>query len=698
VPVLDCSKPMPGWVVCFNPLGCDGQFQYLRSRDVYFSGRQLTKVKSAKRSCMRCEELGLPPDKVVALHQEREQEQALARAQGQRAGGGSGGRHCNPSNRARARTCVAYLESAVGQQLLQCAADHPDLFEAYAYHLHGMTRNRGAPLPHAEIVRVGLAQWREGRSEGGGKASDDCPTSVLNLGCGWRERIDAVEEAAVSLKIPVEALAHVDVFQYWADPRIMVGDMYDTANISDERFTAGASFDVILAVNCIYQMSRADQFVHEVARLLRNGGVAVIVQYDGFLGEAILAVARAAVERDDLAVVRYEEGQAGARAAAATAEADARSTHAPGAVALAPGAGVAPVPIWPANVVVLVKREPGSFKGGAGFEPVELPRRNLRSPLTTGATFGLTYTVLGHYHGQTIRGSFTSPHALAKTRHGEHLRNLRLGQHPSPKLQRAYDEFMRLSARPPSFDSRPLRATEASVWGNEYGVSGEFEYRVHKAAEDEGSCVLGERLTQEEQRLLDLDSERYNACPVAGSTSRAGCAAGGVSSHGEALCMSHQVIYLYSISSLLLGIWGPFFIFPSHGEGLASVLTVLCPCSHGEALCMLHQVIYRTPLLHYHWGGSVPLFQSSRAVVKGWLRCLTTLCSCSHGEALRTDGLNGDEDADHSSNDPWWAGRESTRTQYEALQAQMNEARCCRRRSRARRATSPKIRGRTCTP
>jgi hypothetical protein len=77
--------------------------------------------------------------------------------------------------------------------------------------------------------------------------------------------------------------------------------------------------------------------------------------------------------------------------------------------------------------------------------------------------------------------------------------------------------------------------------------------------------------------------------------------------------MRHQVIYLYTISSLLLGIWGPFFAFPSSGEGLASMLTSLCPCSHGEALCMSHQVSYLYTNTHYYWAGWAP-FSLSRAV------------------------------------------------------------------------------------
>jgi hypothetical protein len=80
--------------------------------------------------------------------------------------------------------------------------------------------------------------------------------------------------------------------------------------------------------------------------------------------------------------------------------------------------------------------------------------------------------------------------------------------------------------------------------------------------------------------------------------------------------MSHQVSYLYTISSVSLGIWGPFFIVPSSGEGLASMLMSLCPCSHGEALFMSHQVTYLYTNTHYYWAFAAP-FPSSRAVGKG---------------------------------------------------------------------------------
>jgi SAM-dependent methyltransferase len=354
---------------------------------------------------------------------------------------------------------------------------------------------------------------------------------VLNLGCGWPDRIDAVEEAALSVNIPAEALIHLDVIQYWEDKRILVGDMYNTADIDDARFTAGASFDMIIAVNCIYRIDGANEFVAEMARLLRDGGVAVITQYDGYLGEVVLAVARAAAKRSDVAVVRYEEGQMGAAAAAATAEADARSLRGAGAEADPAGAsgGVAPAAVWPVNMVVLVKREAVPFKGGYGLEHVELPHRHLRRPPVTGADFGVTYTLLRHYHGQIIRGGFASGHALGKKRQGEHVGELKLGKHDSPLLQEAYDEFVHIMGRPPLFDSRRLDSTEASLWAHEFGILGEFEYTIHQAEEDESSCVLAERIMRHEQLLIDSDRERFNACPVAGLTSAAGCSAGGVS-------------------------------------------------------------------------------------------------------------------------------------------------------------------------
>jgi SAM-dependent methyltransferase len=531
------NKPLPGWAVCFNPRGCQGRYQYPKTRDVYFTGSQLNDTKATKRSCMRCQELGKTPNQLAALRRQREKGKdmaAEARAQGLTGGGASGGRHRDPANRAQARTCVHALESMSGDELLAYAAQHPGVFEAYAHHIHDLTRERGARLPHAEILRVGLEQWRAGRSAGSGVSSYDCPTDVLNLGCGWPDRVDAMEAAAVSFKIPAEALVHLDVIQYWKDERIVVGDMHNTEDIDDARFKDGASFDMIFAVNSIYGMDGADQFVAEVARLLRDGGVAVITQYDGYLGEVVLAVARAAAKRSDLAVTRYEEGQTGAEAAAATTEADARSLHGAGAKAAAAGAGggVASAAVWPVNMVILVKREAGPFKGGGGLERVELPHRVLRRPPVTGADFGVTYTLLLHYHGQIIRGGFASGHALGQKRQGEHVGDLKLGQHDSPLLQAAYDEFVKTMSREPLFDSRSLDSSEASLWGHEFGIPGEFEYTIHQAAEDESSCVLAERITRHEQLLIDSDRERFNACPVAGSTSAAGSSAGGVSTSG----------------------------------------------------------------------------------------------------------------------------------------------------------------------
>jgi hypothetical protein len=94
-----------------------------------------------------------------------------------------------------------------------------------------------------------------------------------------------------------------------------------------------------------------------------------------------------------------------------------------------------------------------------------------------------------------------------------------------------------------------------------------------------------------------------------------------------------QVIYLYTISSLLSGWLGPFSIFPSNGEGLALMLTNLCPCSHGEALCMSHQVTYQYTIssLLLGWLGPFFIFPSHG---EGLAWMLTTLRPCSHGEAL----------------------------------------------------------------
>jgi hypothetical protein len=171
------TKPLPGWAVCFNQLGCRGEYQYPKTRDVYFTGSQLNDAKATKRSCMSCQELGKTPNQLAALRRQREKGKDMAAealAQGLMGGGASGGLHRNPANRAEARTCVRALESMSGYQLLEYAANHPRLFEAYAHHIHDLTRERGACLPHAEIFRVSLEQWRAGRSAGSGQSCDDC--------------------------------------------------------------------------------------------------------------------------------------------------------------------------------------------------------------------------------------------------------------------------------------------------------------------------------------------------------------------------------------------------------------------------------------------------------------------------------------------------------------------------------------------
>eukprot|EP00952_Eustigmatos_sp_NYUAD-ZCMA_P008989 37205-Eustigmatos_ZCMA.PRE.1 len=99
--------------------------------------------------------------------------------------------------------------------------------------------------------------------------------------------------------------------------------MYATSHVDDVRFRGDGHFDLLIAINAVYQMQRTDVLVAEWARLLKEGGMLVVVQYDGYLGEVALALARAAVQRDDLVLMHYEEGQRGASAASVTPEHDA---------------------------------------------------------------------------------------------------------------------------------------------------------------------------------------------------------------------------------------------------------------------------------------------------------------------------------------------------------------------------------------
>jgi hypothetical protein len=543
----------PRWAVCYHPHGCNGRRRFLKDEE-YFSRTQLKKVKSDKRRCKRCLRIGKSIKELEQLEAnlKRGAEQHGSVMYKER-------RHRDTENRARALTAMTMFEVLEGKELLQWAAENDNSMHAFSRHIHAVTTQRGR-VSFEAVLRQLDGVRRGGGEEGQGTGS--AGPRILNLGCGWAT--DEFQAAVVAAGIEKATVTHVDIFDYSAGQcDIIVADMCEM----EESIAAGA-YDLVVVIDAVFAVARADGLVQQIRGVLARGGVAGVYQVDGYLGDVVLAVARAAERTPGLGVVLYEEGQRGAAEANRAAEADAVAFATDKRDGGAEGGAVdveesfCPDAIGHSAGLML---QPDTSRGGGKEEPwgvnfvvikagndsmgvCLLPRRALRVP-PRGAhvQFFLTYSlglasspggpVDSFYHGQAVqRQDQSDPVETARVRFGEHVDLLLDVEHThnSPRLQELFDSIGRPDLRKMFSSDRlpsPTVDPTSNPWGHVYG-NATFAFTIYPREDCETPGACCERATRMEQALLDRDPNRLNASAVAGSIPFAAASAGGALHRG----------------------------------------------------------------------------------------------------------------------------------------------------------------------